>query len=691
MIMAADLAIKEPCRVATTANITLSGLQTVDGVTVANGDRVLVRAQTTASQNGIYVAASGAWARATDFDGGGEVAGGTEVFVTSGTLFAVSTWRVTGSGPITIGTSNIVFRAETRERVSILDFRTTADDNDSLAAAFAAGKRRIYFPPGQGLGTNGEYEIQADFGTEGSPNPGNIPASGVWLSGGGIGRTVFRRQTRPVFLINKTGDPLEDIHFSDMTFIDDVVGEGFDETPDLILLMLAGVSRFSLRRCAFVGFRNDGLNIGIGPHNFQEKHNYEGTIEECLFDGVNQNNRAAITVLDCDGLTIRNNLFINCTRNDMPGVVNVEPNSDPPLESHDWYVNRNVKIQGNRFIDHGGSAIALFLRSQDSLQTPQQHFVVEGNYARNGGRGMTLIGYAADLAATATDGYDLIYRNNIVKGSEAPFFVDGLLGGAIVGNQFYDCGDGQLSGGSLCKDVLVTQNRFVRCGQNQGPVMAVDGGLEDVTVEDNLFVDCGRPDGIQGWAVFLRDGDLRRFRFRHNIAEHRDGAPDGSPVGEPTLTNFIAVSGGHLSVIEYDTCEERDNQAVNYPVSDPQLPYYLFPAYGPVPSEEPGAVGFANSWQEFPSSPTSPNPSPLRISRNREGRVFIEGGVTGGTVTTGTLMFTLAVGFRPAIEIYVPVYTNGALGMCKIIPAGGVYTAGGISNVSVMFDASFSA
>ena len=686
--MAADLAIKEPCRVATTANIaSLSTLLTVDGVTVSAGDRVLVRAQTTASQNGIYVAASGAWSRATDFDGAGEVAGGTQVFVTSGTLFADSRWRVAGNGAVTIGSSAIDFdpefiqtgagaaprtlQAKAREMVSILDYRTTADDNDSLAAAFAAGETWIYFPPGQGLGAGGEYEIECAFGGS-PPAPGNINVSGVWLSGGGIGRTVFRRQTRPVFMVNEAV-PLEDIHFSDMTFIDDVEGEGFLEAPATILLMLAGVRRFSIRRCAFIGFRCDGVNIGIGPHNSVERHNFDGTIEECLFDGVNRDNRNAISVLDCDGLTIRNNLFTRCTRSDMPGCIDVEPNAED-----DWYVARDIKIQGNRFIDHGGGSVTLLLRQQGDMDTPQQHFLIEGNYTQGGDCCLSFSGYAGDDAATATDGYDLVYRNNFVRDGVATFQVAGLLGGAITGNQFYDCGDALLSGSALCKDVLLTQNRFVRSGLNQGPVMAVDAGLEDVTIEDNLFVDCGRADGAQGWAVFLRGGDLTRFRFRHNIAEHIDGAPAGSPVGEPTMTVFIAEAGGYVGTRDYASCEERNNQAIGF------SPYFGFPAYGPEPSEEAGAVSYANSWVVLDA------PSPLRVGRNREGRVFLEGGAKSGTVTAGTTMFTLPVGFRPAIDLFVPVYTNGALGICKITQAGDVKTVSGINNTNVIFDASFS-
>ena len=59
---------KQPCAVATLTNITLSGLQTIDSYTTLAGDRVLVKNQSTAANNGIYIAASGAWTRATDAD-----------------------------------------------------------------------------------------------------------------------------------------------------------------------------------------------------------------------------------------------------------------------------------------------------------------------------------------------------------------------------------------------------------------------------------------------------------------------------------------------------------------------------------------------------------------------------------------------------------------------------------------------
>jgi hypothetical protein len=106
------LDVKQSVRAATTGVINLSGdlenNDSIDGVTLATGNRVLVKNQSTASQNGIYVVqTSGAAVRATDANGTadtGEVSGGTFVFVEEGTLNADSGFVVSSNGPITVGT-----------------------------------------------------------------------------------------------------------------------------------------------------------------------------------------------------------------------------------------------------------------------------------------------------------------------------------------------------------------------------------------------------------------------------------------------------------------------------------------------------------------------------------------------------------------------------------------------------------
>ncbi len=100
---------KTPCIAASTANLTLSGEQTVDGISLVevSSDRCLVKDQTTASENGIYVVATGTWQRAEDWDGRDDVVEGTMVGVNRGTANADTYWKITTTGTITIGTTSV--------------------------------------------------------------------------------------------------------------------------------------------------------------------------------------------------------------------------------------------------------------------------------------------------------------------------------------------------------------------------------------------------------------------------------------------------------------------------------------------------------------------------------------------------------------------------------------------------------
>lgn len=103
------LVVKDPVKVATTANITLSGTQTIDGVALSAGDRVLVKDQSTGSQNGIYVVAAGAWSRATDADSNSEVVGGLFVWVNEGSTNGDKQFVLSTDNPITLGSTALTF------------------------------------------------------------------------------------------------------------------------------------------------------------------------------------------------------------------------------------------------------------------------------------------------------------------------------------------------------------------------------------------------------------------------------------------------------------------------------------------------------------------------------------------------------------------------------------------------------
>jgi hypothetical protein len=99
---------KGSVRAATTADVTLSGTQTIDGVALIAGDRVLVKDQSTASNNGIYVVAAGAWTRTTDADSWTELVSAF-TFVEEGTANADSGWVCTVNQGGTLGSTNVTW------------------------------------------------------------------------------------------------------------------------------------------------------------------------------------------------------------------------------------------------------------------------------------------------------------------------------------------------------------------------------------------------------------------------------------------------------------------------------------------------------------------------------------------------------------------------------------------------------
>jgi hypothetical protein len=112
-----NLDYKQATRVVTVTNVVLSGgaPATVDGVSLATNDRVLVTGQTTASQNGIYDVATvgtgsnGTWVRTPDANATGEILAGMIVMVTEGVIYADTQWKLITDNPIVIGTTTLVF------------------------------------------------------------------------------------------------------------------------------------------------------------------------------------------------------------------------------------------------------------------------------------------------------------------------------------------------------------------------------------------------------------------------------------------------------------------------------------------------------------------------------------------------------------------------------------------------------
>jgi hypothetical protein len=141
-----NIPFKQVVRAATTANITLSGAQTIDAVSVVAGDRVLVKNQTTQSGNGIYLCASGAWTRTVDADSTFELNACVIMVGDEGTANAGKRFAQTTANP-TIGSSSIVFvdigtgtsaGFPTASNKAMAASLTTADNQIACATTIAA-------------------------------------------------------------------------------------------------------------------------------------------------------------------------------------------------------------------------------------------------------------------------------------------------------------------------------------------------------------------------------------------------------------------------------------------------------------------------------------------------------------------------------------------------------------------------
>ncbi|MEW6256842.1 MAG: hypothetical protein AB1592_12880 [Pseudomonadota bacterium] len=350
---------------------------------------------------------------------------------------------------------------------------------------------------------------------------------------------------------------LRNIHLRGLIVQGDVETAGFSEQKHLITLN--GVDGVLIEDSKFIGFRGDGLYFGSGDSGgTTERHNRNVFITRTIFDGVNRDNRNAISFIDIDGVWIYSCYFIRCTRPNMPGPIDLEPNSNA------FHVLKDIWIYDNMFIDCGG-ATGLITVAAGALVTsggavPRNinilHNKQQGSY-QSSNAGFTRLTCGVAPTATSDDMMVTIAYNHGVSnnGLGSPMAFTSVKGVRSYGNVWENYGIaaqiGGLTSASAVRDIKIA-DKFIRCGNTVDS--AIDVFLADyVDFSGSIFDDCA--DGTSNAsAVNFKSGSSSYVKLNDitvvspTSKTKRVTLKDGGHTFAPSTNECFHLNSGTLAI-----------------------------------------------------------------------------------------------------------------------------------------------
>jgi hypothetical protein len=372
-------AIKVACITASTANLTLSGEQTVDGIALVDGDRVLAKNQTDTTENGIYVVSTGAWSRAVDFDGSFDVVEGTLIPISRGTINGDTMWRVTNTGVITIGTTSLTFeaavfaessslaytpagagavsttvQAKLRETFSVLDFGADStgvtDSTTEIQSAITAAAGGILFWP------EGTYLVDAADGDAADRPVLTIPSNSCFIFSPNVkvnlNTTTSGRYK--IFHIKDVSNVV--IHGNKLLITGDRAGPIGSTYENGHGVNIEGSDNVVINDVDVVDCWGDGFYVGAGSGGFSENIVFNN-------NSSSNNYRQGLSIISCKNFDDYNGRYDNTTGTTPACGVDVEPDSTTQFL-------QGIRFHGTSAKGNDGGGIFIFLANLDSTSAP---------------------------------------------------------------------------------------------------------------------------------------------------------------------------------------------------------------------------------------------------------------------------------------------------------------------------------
>jgi hypothetical protein len=386
----------------------------------------------------------------------------------------------------------------------VTDYRRPSDPDDTLALARAlqtgAG---AHFPAGRGSASDGAYLIDG----------ATLPA-GAKLSGDGEASILRAAPGAKNVLVAMSAAPartLDGIALTDLRIEGPVAQVGFHEHWHLVAL--SGVRGVRIERVQFVGFAGDGLYLGAereGPTR-EPRVVSDVVVRNCLFDGVNNDNRNGISVTGGSNITITQCRFRRCTRSNMPGPIDFEPDAFP------FYRLAQIIVSDCDFEECGGN-VGQVAFAIPAIVPPPRGIKIMGNrfraYRGTGGDIVITINRQPDAAMPTMD---LLIADNIGFNGDGGVQIFSAKGLNIRNNRWISYSSRSFLGFAAAEagvtDASIS-DQYEGCGWRDGVALAIYKG-DNIRVEGARFIATGN--GGPGSApLYIGPGRVRRLAIIAN-------------------------------------------------------------------------------------------------------------------------------------------------------------------------------